>query len=616
MFRHVLFSLALIFLTVSFATAKVELALDDYEHWQAYNGWPIQVIEFPGIHSFSRTELLNVMATEQPSSLRRYVRVGGRTTFYADDFAADLFRISHFYRHEGFRRAKVRGYVTPHGKRRELRLKFEITEGTPLLLKTWNLIREDRNAAALDSARWWPYMPIRIGKRLPRSALRVAADTLAYKLQEIGYARAHADYSLTVDSVRNEAQVTFTIYAGPLCRMGTTHITGLKQVNESTARRELAYQRGDIYSPLKLEETRRNLVRLETFTFVNVKADTTTSGDTLEVWINTEEGWRYRVRFGGGYDTEDAARATVEFTDLNFFGAAKRFTLSGSVSKFQRQAQVRFFWPHVPWRAIDLTLLPTWELQLEKAFHTESQTATTIFSGTPLRRVTASLSNEIGASRTNFKLENRDSLAPTLFNSIESLSMSWDTRNNPLVPTAGHVIRFTCAESGAFYRTDQRWWKMLVSARELYPATHFITLAGKAEFGIMGPLHGQTETPIDKRFFLGGPTAMRGWARQQLSPRDPNQIHTPIGGDLQFNASAEVRQNIFGPFSMAVFADAGNVWFKRDLFKPLDLFTTAGVGAMLLTPVGPVRLDFGYQVRRNPYGEQPWAFHFSLGTPF
>jgi outer membrane protein assembly complex protein YaeT len=616
MFRRFLLSLALFSLTVTFATAKVELVLDDYERWQAYNGWPIQVIEFPGIHSFSRTELLSVMATEQPSSLRRYVRVGGRTTFYADDFAADLFRISHFYRHEGFRHARVRGYVTQHGNRREVRLKFEITEGTPLLLEGWNLIRADSNAMAVDSARWWPYMPIRIGKRLPRSALRVAADTLAYKLREIGYARAHADYQLNVDSLRNTARVTITVYAGRLCRMGTTHITGLKQVNESTARRELAYQRGDVYAPLKLEETRRNLVRLETFTFVDVKADTATPGDTLTVWISTEEGWRYRVRFGGGYDTEDEAHATAEFTDLNFFGAAKRFTLSGSISKVLRQGQVRLFWPHVPWRSIDLTLLPTWELQLEKAFHTESQTATTILSGTPLRKVTASLSNEIGVSRTTFKLENRDSLAPRLFNSIESFSMSWDTRNNPLVPTAGHFIGITLMESGALYRTDQRWWKALLSMRGLYPATHFITLAGKTEFGIMGPLHGQTETPIDKRFFLGGPTTMRGWQRQQLSPRDPHQIHTPIGGDLQFTASAEVRQNIYGPFSTAVFVDAGNVWFKSGQYEPLDLFTTAGVGAMLLTPVGPVRLDFGYQVRRNPYGEQPWAFHFSLGTPF
>jgi len=616
MFRRFLPSLTLFFLTVTLAAAKVELVLDEYEHWQGYNGWLIQVIEFPGIHSFSRAELLNVMAIEQPSYFRRYVRVGGRTTFYADDFAADLFRIERFYRREGFPHANVRGFVTPREQWREVRLKFEITEGPPLTLEGWNLIRADSNAAAVDSARWWPYMPIRIGKRLPLAALRAAADTLAYKLQEIGYARAHADYQLVVDTLRNAARVTITMYAGRLCRFGTTHISGLKQVNESTARRELAYRVGDVYSPLKLEDTRRRLVRLETFTFVNVKTDTAAPGDTLTVWISTEEGWRYRVRFGGGYDTEDEAHATVEFTDLNFFGAAKRFTLTGSLSKFQRQGQVRFFWPHVPWQPIDLTLLPTWALQLEKAFHTESQTATTILSGTPLRKVTASVSNEFGVSRTSFKKESGDSLGPTQFTSIESFSAGWDTRNNPLVPTGGHFIGITLTESGLFYRTDQRWWKALLSARGLYPATHFITLAGKAEFGILEPLYGATETPIDRRFFLGGPTTVRGWQRQQLSPRDPNQIHTPIGGDLQFNISAEVRQNIYGPFSTAVFADAGNVWFRSKLWKPLDLFTTAGVGAMVLTPVGPVRVDFGYQVRRNPYGEQPWAFHFSLGTPF
>ena len=47
------------------------LNLADYEVWQRYNGWPMDVIAFPGIHSFRRAQLLERMATERPPWTRR-----------------------------------------------------------------------------------------------------------------------------------------------------------------------------------------------------------------------------------------------------------------------------------------------------------------------------------------------------------------------------------------------------------------------------------------------------------------------------------------------------------------------------------------------------------------
>jgi outer membrane protein assembly complex protein YaeT len=600
------------------AAAQVKLALADYDHWQAYNGWPIKVIEFPGIHSFSRNELLAVIATEQPSYLRRYIPIGGRTTFFTDEFTSDLYRLRRFYGREGFLKMSVRGYVTASEKKHQVRVKFEVEEGPPLLLEGYRILREDSSDAPIDSARWWPYMPVRIGKRLALSSLQLSADTLAYKLREKGYARARVTYEVHIDSLRNSAHIVFHAYPGHFCRFGATRIIGLKQVNESTARRELAYRLYAPYSPVPLEDTRLQFVRLETFTLVNVRADTSVRGDTLPVWITTEEGWRYRVRFGGGWDSDKAWNVLAEFTDLNFFGSARRFTLSGGLSKFNRSVETRLFYPHAPWHATDITFVPKWELLLEKAYHTNRQTATTILSGIPLRKVRMSLANEIGTEKTRNLLPGPtyNQITAAHFRSVETFSVAWDTRNNPLVSTAGHLIAMNLAESGALYKTDQRWWRAQLMTNGLRPLTHLITFAGRAEWGIMGPLYNNTTTPIEERFYLGGPSSVRGWGRHMLSPRDALDHSKPIGGDMEFLASAEIRQSIWGPFTTAVFADVGNVWSTRDVWKPLDLFPTVGVGVLVLSPVGPVRVDVGFQLRTVPYDKEHWALHFSLGNPF
>jgi outer membrane protein assembly complex protein YaeT len=595
-----------------------QFSLEDYERWQNYNGWRIWVIELPGHRSFARGELMTVMATEYPSWMRRYARIGRRTMFYADDFAADLFRIRNFYRREGFPYAETKGYVYPDEKHEEVKLKIEISEGPPLILESWRMILASDSSAGVDSARWSRSLAIKVGKRLALSDIQSSADTLAYKLQVISHARAKVGYEIETDSIRNTARVTFVLHPGHYCRFGQTKIYGLKQVSEGTARRELAYRKLEPYSTAKLEATRRNLVRLETFTQVNIRPDTAVQGDTINVTIRVEEGARYHVRVGGGYDTEVRSRASAEFSDLNFFGRARRFTWSGSYAEIRRRTEARLFWPHTPFNATDITLAPKWELEIKPAFKLETATATTILSASPVKLVSMSIANEVGsAHRTDRDLSSPPpDYARNYLKSVETFSVGWDTRDHPLVPRKGHFLGMTLAESGLFYRTDLSWWRAQFSGRVLVPATRLMILAGRADAGIMGPLYQTTQTPIEERFYLGGATSVRGWRQDRLSPRAASAENTPIGGDFSMNLTAEIRYNLWGMLSTAVFCDAGNVWKNKEVWKPLDLYPSGGVGLLLTTPVGPVRLDYARQLRPYQYLEKNWAIHLTLGTPF
>jgi outer membrane protein assembly factor BamA len=566
------------------------------------------MIVFPGIASFSRADLLTVMATEKPTWMRRYVRLGSRTNFWADDFAADILRIQNFYRREGFPQAVVRGSIEPREKHEELRLKLEISEGEPLILEHWFISMGSDSGAGVDSARWAPRMPIRIGKRLSRSAATVSADTLRYRLQEIGHARARVEYIIHADSLRNTATLEFVLFPGSFCYFGVTHIRGLKQIAEGSARRELRYHELDPYAPSKLAATRRRLLRLETFRMVRTEVDLDDPSDTLTVWIHTEEGNRYKVRTGGGYDTEERMHLQAEFTDLNFFGRARRFSMLARVSEINRIIEGRLFWPHTPWNATDITWIPGWRLETRPGFVVEEKTMTTILSAEPLPKVTTALSNEVGRELV------RDSSETTL--SIETISMAWDTRDNPLIPSQGHVLSLSASESGAVYRTSNRWWRLRLQGRTFVPIDQFTTFATKAESGFMGPLHDSDLTPINERFYLGGASTVRGWGQDRLSPRNPEDSGKPVGGDFTYHITAEIRRDIWGPVGLILFVDAGNVWEDFASAAPLDLYTAGGLGIRFLTPVGPIRVDCGYQLRANPYNENRVAFHLSLGSPF
>ncbi|HEX4446399.1 MAG TPA: BamA/TamA family outer membrane protein, partial [Polyangiaceae bacterium] len=74
------------------------------------------------------------------------------------------------------------------------------------------------------------------------------------------------------------------------------------------------------------------------------------------------------------------------------------------------------------------------------------------------------------------------------------------------------------------------------------------------------------------------------------------QCSVPIGGFSLWEASAEVRFDISGPFGAAVFCDTGGVSPNvLDLdFETLRL--SCGGGVRYDTPVGPIRLDVGYRI--------------------
>jgi outer membrane protein insertion porin family len=69
------------------------------------------------------------------------------------------------------------------------------------------------------------------------------------------------------------------------------------------------------------------------------------------------------------------------------------------------------------------------------------------------------------------------------------------------------------------------------------------------------------------------------------------------------------------PVHLLLFYDTGNLYWRLGDFDPADLRQAAGLGLRLQTPIGPLRVEYGWKLDRQQ-GESSGELHFSLGVPF
>jgi outer membrane translocation and assembly module TamA len=131
----------------------------------------------------------------------------------------------------------------------------------------------------------------------------------------------------------------------------------------------------------------------------------------------------------------------------------------------------------------------------------------------------------------------------------------------------------------------------------------------------------ELNVPFYKRYFLGGASSLRGWGRFEVGPT--SGFGLPLGGHTMLEGTSEVRLPLWEDVGAVWFVDYGNVWSQAWDFNLNDLRYAVGPGLRYLTPVGPIRVDFGYQLNPIPNlrvdGEperRHWRLHFSVGQAF
>jgi outer membrane protein assembly factor BamA len=217
-----------------------------------------------------------------------------------------------------------------------------------------------------------------------------------------------------------------------------------------------------------------------------------------------------------------------------------------------------------------------------------------------------------------------------------SVASVTDDRDDPLNPGRGQFRILDVEWSAKAIGTEVPYLKGLAQQFFYLRLPHSMVGALGMRLGV-GQSYGLSPNPflpITERFFAGGATTLRGFALDEASPKrqivlpDGDIVEgEPVGGNFLALLNLELRFPILGNLRGVVFSDNGNVYRRLEDVE-LSFRHNMGFGFRYDTPLGPLRVDYGFKLDRRmvrsidcpdlamPCRESLGRLHVSLGHAF
>lgn len=579
----------------------------------------VALISFTGNHTFSASQLKQLMKTREKGLLKIFEKA-----YYDEELlASDLKRIEDFYRSEGFYDAEVKkGEVKPIGKNL-IRITIKIREGEPVRVSSIDLTVNGEK-----SGYWYGeivnLIPLKEGKRFRIDDFDESERKILKYLADWGYPKARVQRKARIFKQSRKAAITLTVDTGQPCTFGVVKIEGLKKVDPKEIWVNLQFKPGERFSAQKVMKSQRKLYDSQLFTYVDIRVEGLDTDETsLPVTITVVEARPYTVKTGFGYGTEEQLRGRLELEARRFLGDGR--TLRGLIkgSFIEQLAELQFHQPHFPSENQAIEWNAGWDHADQKSYSVNTLYSRPVinFNISPkwswyaghnleFNRLT---SVDIAVDTDELSYEQKDNYF------ISSLLAGFVGRyiDDLLNPNRGFQIFSSAEWASSLTGSEVAFVKTTWEGRAYIPISG-IVLALRTRWGTIVNLENEQKIPIFKRFFAGGGNSVRGYPYQKLGPLDSKG--NPLGGSSVLEANVDLRFPITikgQSFQGVLFFDMGQVYPGQLSLDPFDLRYTIGTGLRYQTPIGPIRVDLGYQLNppdQNFFG--PFQIYFSIGQAF
>lgn len=583
--------------------------LDPHQEWQ------IKEFTITGNEHFPTTELLVELVTK---TRPWYTPWRSQASFDPGAFATDLERLQRFYQAHGYYEAQISYDLEIEDATHVVSPQVTIHEGEPVYVTQLGFDITDQPAftSAVEALRL--SLPLSEGKIFAEADYQQTEAKIKEFFLDQHRGRVTVDRAAQVILDQRTVRVRYTITVGPPTVFGETQVEGTVRVDPSLVTREVVYKPGEPFSAKAVEQSRKNLLKLDLFSSVRFLQDESLANPSIiPMRIRVDEKPFHEWKIGIGYSTEDELRGQVRWRNNNWFGDGRRLDVQVKASSINRQIEVSFLQPHflAARNRFSLTVLPQQvdepgyllngirlQPRLERDF------AETLTGFLAYRAEYDRLSNVKPATIQLLKEFERKGMLSGL-----SLGLVWTTTDDPLNPTRGGVVSFSADQVGDFLGGDFNFFKLQGEVKKYQLITSQTVLATRLKLGFADPFDGSKEVPLFERFFAGGANSVRGYGRHRLGPI--SAADDPVGGRSLIEGSLELRRPLFANIGGALFLDFGQVSLRSFDVPIDDLRFALGFGVSYTTPVGPLRLDLGFPLR-PPHGDQPWQVHFSIGQFF
>jgi outer membrane protein assembly factor BamA len=551
--------------------------------------------------------------------------------------SSDAERIRGIYVRRGYLEARVLSKVEHVGQ--AVNVTFTIEEGTRSTTRV--VIRGLPRDPTLPIAKVRAVIPLHDGDPFDYDVYDQAKGPLLRVVQDAGYAHAQLETRVLVVRPNHVAMVELEYVPGPKCRFGPIVISGAPDELTEAVRRRLTFKQGDVFSMSAIVDSQRAIFGMNRFSTARIRPDKDT-GEVVGVHVGLARSSLHALGLGGGFGIDPATyevRARASYSQIDWPWPLTDLTLDlrpaytylrdgggfePRIRALAKLTRIDLFRPYV---VADVGGGYNY-LAFEAYTSYGPVAATGIESPIVTKRVRARLGWGFEyASFTNINgLIDPVTQAELGLDRPERLgelqqTVVVDLRDNLVETRLGAYGEVRLAEGAPFLASNFSFLQITPEVRGFVPLGPVVA-AGRVRFGtFIG------DVPPTERYYSGGAVGQRGFSERRLAPTvfaATGDDSVPVGGGALIETSAELRM-VFGTIrgmriGGVAFLDGGNCTNTLDELFTGGLFWAAGPGVRVFTPVGAVRVDFGYRLNKTgPMEPEPnsnYAFHISLGEAY
>ena len=526
----------------------------------------------------------------------------------------DLDILKGFYYDQGFLRVAIdRPNVIVGRKGKAITIDITIDEGPRF--ETANI--DFRGDILTTKEDLFDVIETREGKTYRNTVVQKDLLKLSDLYADQGYANVDVRPVLKLDEERETVDLTFEIKKGEKVYFGRIDVVGNAKTRDKVIRRELRFGEGDLYTASGMKRSQQRLRTTGYFKEVDFALSKGTSDEKCDLEVAVEEAPTGSISLGIGYSTRDQVVLEGAFAQRNLLGLGYRFNVSGQIGGESNEFVIGFTDPWIFGYPLEAGI----DLYATEDEYFESYS--TKVRGGRLRvgkELTEYLRGRITYTYENVDVFDVEETASRIVkeqegerdSSILGLTLYMDDRDDYFFPTRGGIYELKLENSGGPLGGDNDFYRVTGDVQYYYPLFWKVVGRGRAALGTISAYSGQ-DVPIWERFYVGGVRTIRGFEYGEAGPED--ETGEVIGAKREAVGSLEILFPLKEEMGVrgVLFFDVGKGFDEFDDFFPLR--TSAGFGLRWLTPLGPLSMDYGFNL--SPQDDEDGSrFHFFIGGRF
>lgn len=450
----------------------------------------------------------------------------------------------------------------------------------------------------------------------PFSKANLRRDILSISelYSENGYAIATITPDLIPDETARLVKVSLKIDEGDKYRIGKIEISGNTKTRDKVIRREVRLDEGDVFNSKLLKRSYERINNLNFFDNVDIIPKPRSEEKLVDLDVKVKERPTGFLSVGGGYSSVDKLMGIVDLTQGNLFGRGQLLKVRGEFGGRTTYYELSF---KDPWFMNKPIFFSSTLYKLVREY-IEFDKKAAGFGLSFGKDLSEYVRGDIAYNLEEATIYNVSENASTIIKEQEGTfstssltpSIVRDSRDNYLDPSRGsrNSIYLTYAGLGG----RNKYIKGELDSAWFFPIKN-TTFMLRGRFGYAAGIWGEN-LPLYERFYVGGIYTIRGLDWGDAGPKD-EETGDPIGGTSELIFNVEYIFPIITEMKLkgVVFLDVGNSYESFDNFGKLRY--TTGAGIRWISPMGPIRVEWGYNLNRKS-GEKASRLEFTFGSFF